>query len=198
MIDSHDFGKLDWVGSPNSSFIFLRLRGGWSPVALSAVTLRRLIDLPKLKIIFVHMNTLMSSPRPSLTLSLLQGREAAMAFFRPSLNARELTEQQWRIIRILRQKGELEIHRLAKFACILKPSMSGVLARMERGGFVRRWRSADDQRRIFVGLTDQGQQRFIEMAGDMEQNYRRLVDQFGEDKLGQLLKLLDELKAVAP
>jgi DNA-binding MarR family transcriptional regulator len=69
---------------------------------------------------------------------------------------------------------------------------------MERGGFVRRWRSADDQRRIFVGLTDQGQQRFIEMAGDMEQNYRRLVDQFGEDKLGQLLKLLDELKAVAP
>ncbi|WP_455886197.1 homoprotocatechuate degradation operon regulator HpaR [Pseudomonas rustica] len=140
----------------------------------------------------------MSNPRPSLTLSLLQGREAAMAFFRPSLNARDLTEQQWRVIRILRQQGELESHQLAKLACILKPSMSGVLSRLERDGLVRRWRSAEDQRRVFVGLTEEGQQRFVEMSGDMEQNYRRLVDQFGEEKLGQLLKLLDDLKAVAP
>ncbi|MBH8320780.1 homoprotocatechuate degradation operon regulator HpaR, partial [Pseudomonas aeruginosa] len=28
----------------------------------------------------------MSTPRPSLTLTLLQAREAAMSFFRPSLN----------------------------------------------------------------------------------------------------------------
>ncbi len=121
-----------------------------------------------------------------------------MAFFRPSLNARDLTEQQWRVIRILRQQGELESHQLAKLACILKPSMSGVLSRLERDGLVRRWRSAEDQRRVFVGLTEEGQQRFVEMSGDMEQNYRRLVDQFGEEKLGQLLKLLDDLKAVAP
>ncbi|WP_349975073.1 homoprotocatechuate degradation operon regulator HpaR [Pseudomonas sp. WHRI 8519] len=140
----------------------------------------------------------MSSPRPSLTLALLQGREAAMAFFRPALNARELTEQQWRIIRILRQQGELESHQLARLACILKPSMSGVLARLERDGYVRRWRSTEDQRRVFVGLTDQGQQRFVEMSGDMERNYRRLVDQFGEEKLTQLLSLLDELKSVSP
>lgn len=140
----------------------------------------------------------MSSPRPSLTLALLQGREAAMAFFRPSLNARDLTEQQWRIIRILRQQGELESHQLASLACILKPSMSGVLARLERDGYVRRWRSTEDQRRVFVRLTDQGQQRFVEMSGDMERNYRRLVDQFGEEKLTQLLSLLDDLKTVSP
>lgn len=121
-----------------------------------------------------------------------------MAFFRPSLNARDLTEQQWRVIRILRQQGELESHQLARLTCILKPSMSGVLARLERDGLVRRWRSAEDQRRVFVGLTEEGQQRFVEMSGDMELNYRRLVDQFGDEKLGQLLRLLDELKAVSP
>lgn len=121
-----------------------------------------------------------------------------MAFFRPSLNARDLTEQQWRIIRILRQRGELEGHQLAKLTCILKPSMSGVLTRLERDGLVRRWRLVGDQRRVLVGLTEQGQQRFVEMSGDMEQNYRRLVEQFGEEKLGQLLKLLDELKAISP
>ena len=76
--------------------------------------------------------------RPSLTLTLLQAREAAMSFFRPLLNQHGLTEQQWRVIRILRQHGEMESYRLAELACILKPSMTGVLSRLERDGLVSR------------------------------------------------------------
>ncbi|MED5608256.1 MULTISPECIES: homoprotocatechuate degradation operon regulator HpaR [Pseudomonas] len=140
----------------------------------------------------------MSTPRPSLTLTLLQAREAAMAFFRPSLNQHDLTEQQWRIVRILRQQGEMEIYQLAQQACILKPSMTGVLARMERDGLVRRWKSEHDQRRVLVCLSEQGQQCFVAMSGDMENNYRRILEQFGEDKLQQLLGLLDELKKIKP
>ena len=76
--------------------------------------------------------------RPSLTMALLQARESAMLFFRPSLNRHGLTEQQWRIIRVLRRYGELESHQLAELVCILKPSMTGVLQRMERDGLVQR------------------------------------------------------------
>lgn len=121
-----------------------------------------------------------------------------MAFFRPALNARDLTEQQWRVIRILRQQGELESHQLAKLACILKPSMSGVLTRMERDGYVRRWRSLEDQRRVLVGLTDKGQQCFVEMSDDMERNYQHLVVKYGEDRLARLLELLEALKSIEP
>ncbi|MBV6567323.1 homoprotocatechuate degradation operon regulator HpaR, partial [Acinetobacter baumannii] len=46
--------------------------------------------------------------RPSLTLALLEAREAIMSHFRPALNEVGLTEQQWRIIRILYQYEELE------------------------------------------------------------------------------------------
>ena len=74
----------------------------------------------------------MLTPRVSLTLTLLQAREAAMAFFRPLLNQHGLTEQQWRVIRLLKQRGDTEMHELANQACILKPSMSGVLVRMEQ------------------------------------------------------------------
>ena len=140
----------------------------------------------------------MSVPRPSLTLTLLQAREAAMAFFRPSLNQHGLTEQQWRIIRILRQSGEMEIHQVANQACILKPSMSGVLARMERDGVVRRWKAPQDQRRVYVGLTELGQQCFVAMSEDMARNYQRILEQFGEEKLQQLLGLLGELKQIKP
>lgn len=77
-----------------------------------------------------------------------------MAFFRPLLNEHDLTEQQWRVIRILRQQGELESHQLAHLACILKPSLTGVLSRLERDGIVRRRKSSEDQRRVFIALTE--------------------------------------------
>lgn len=140
----------------------------------------------------------MSTPRPSLTLTLLQAREAAMAFFRPLLNEHQLTEQQWRVIRILRQQGELESHQLAHLACILKPSMTGVLARLERDGLVRRRKSSEDQRRVFVNLTEQGQQCFVEMSAGMESNYQKIQEQFGEEQLQQLLELLNQLKSIKP
>ena len=140
----------------------------------------------------------MSTPRPSLTLTLLQAREAAMAFFRPLLNEHQLTEQQWRVIRILRQQGELESHQLAHLACILKPSMTGVLARLERDGLVRRRKSSEDQRRVFVNLTEQGQQCFVEMSAGMESNYLKIQEQFGEESLEQLMELLQKLKGIKP
>lgn len=140
----------------------------------------------------------MTETRPSLTLSLLQAREAAMAFFRPLLNEHELTEQQWRVIRILRQQGELESHQLAHLACILKPSMTGVISRLERDGLVYRRKGIEDQRRVFVTLTDLGRASFDAMCEGMETNYRKIQEQFGEDKLEQLLHLLNELKRIEP
>lgn len=140
----------------------------------------------------------MSKAQPSLTLSLLQAREAAMAFFRPLLNEHDLTEQQWRVIRILNQQGELESHQLAHLACILKPSMTGVLSRLERDGLVRRQKNAQDQRRVFVTLTERGEACFAEMREGMERNYQKIQEQFGEEKLQQLMVLLNDLKRIEP
>jgi homoprotocatechuate degradation regulator HpaR len=140
----------------------------------------------------------MLKPRPSLTLTLLQAREAAMGFFRPLLNEHGLTEQQWRIIRILWQRGEMESHQLANQACILKPSMTGVLSRMERDGYVQRWKTSKDQRRVYISLTDQGRACFESMATGMEANYQRIQEQFGVEKLKTLIALLDELKKIRP
>ncbi|ENB9666162.1 MULTISPECIES: homoprotocatechuate degradation operon regulator HpaR [Pseudomonas] len=140
----------------------------------------------------------MTKTQPSLTLSLLQAREAAMAFFRPLLNAHDLTEQQWRVIRILKQHGELENYQLAELACILKPSMTGVLGRLERDGLVRRQKAAQDQRRVFVSLTEGGEACFASMKEGMEANYQKIQAQFGEEKLQQLMGLLNDLKRIAP
>ncbi|WLH55522.1 MULTISPECIES: homoprotocatechuate degradation operon regulator HpaR [unclassified Pseudomonas] len=138
----------------------------------------------------------MLKPRQSLTLTLLQAREAAMSFFRPSLNEHGLTEQQWRVIRILNEHDELEIYQLAELACILKPSMTGVLVRMEAAGMIHRRKAEQDQRRVLVTLADKGRASFASMSQCMEANYQRLQEQLGEEKLQTLLGLLDELKNI--
>lgn len=138
----------------------------------------------------------MSLHRQSLTLDLLQAREAAMKFFRPSLNEHCLTEQQWRVIRILHQQGEIEMNRLADLACILKPSMTGVLSRMETLGLAGRRKVSHDQRLVLVFLTDAGLACFEAMIGCMERNYQHLQAQFGEARLQELLALLGDLRAL--
>lgn len=93
----------------------------------------------------------------SLTIALLQAREAAMTYFRPIVKSHNLTDQQWRIVRILADSPSMDFHELAFRTCILRPSLTGILTRMERDGLVLRLKPVNDQRKLYVMLTEQGQ-----------------------------------------
>ncbi|MCE9664707.1 homoprotocatechuate degradation operon regulator HpaR [Halomonas sp. M5N1S17] len=142
----------------------------------------------------------MSRPTPSLTLALLQAREAAMGYFRPLLNEHGLTEQQWRVIRILKQSPEatLESRELAEQACILRPSLTGVLVRLERDGYVRRWKPEHDQRRLCVTLTEQGHALFDAMSIGMIRQYQKIQQQLGAENFTDLMALLRRLRQLEP
>ncbi|WP_268628255.1 homoprotocatechuate degradation operon regulator HpaR, partial [Escherichia coli] len=89
----------------------------------------------------------------SLTIALLQARVTAMGFFRPILKSHNLTEQQWRIIRVLANSRSIEFHELAAETCILRPSLTGTLSRMERDKLIFRLKPVNDQRKLYVSLT---------------------------------------------
>ena len=134
--------------------------------------------------------------RPSLTLALLQAREATMSHFRPSLNEMGLTEQQWRVIRILSQYEELESNQLADFACILKPSLTGIIKRMREQKLSKKRKDKQDQRISLISLTDSGKNCFEIQFARMEAPYQRIEEQFGEEKMQLLLNLLYELEKI--
>lgn len=147
---------------------------------------------------FFSFHVMQTITRPFLTLSLLQAREAAMRFFRPSLNAHDLTEQQWRILRTLEQYGDMESHQLAELVCILKPSMTGILSRMERDGLISKRKPEHDQRRMYVSVTAEGKKLYLLMTAEVERNHELLMKKFSKDKVNQLMELLDELKQIKP
>ncbi|WP_153069432.1 homoprotocatechuate degradation operon regulator HpaR, partial [Escherichia coli] len=110
----------------------------------------------------------------SLTIALLQAREAAMSYFRPIVKRHNLTEQQWRIVRILAESPSMDFHDLAYRACILPSSLTGSLARMERAGLVLRLEPINDQRTIYISLTKEGQALYNRAQTHNEEAYRQI------------------------
>src|SRR5262245_61859399 len=69
--------------------------------------------------------------RRSLTIGLLRAREAVMSHFRPILAAHDVTEQQWRVIRVLFEAGTLDASEVADKASILAPSLTRMIRSLE-------------------------------------------------------------------
>ncbi|EED1042943.1 homoprotocatechuate degradation operon regulator HpaR [Escherichia coli] len=132
----------------------------------------------------------------SLTIALLQAREAAMSYFRPIVKRHNLTEQQWRIVRILAESPSMDFHDLAYRACILRPSLTGILTRMERDGLVLRLKPINDQRKLYISLTKEGQALYNRAQTQIEEAYRQIEAQFTAEKMQQLTHLLAEFIAL--
>ena len=133
---------------------------------------------------FIHRNL------PRL---LLQARESVMAHTRPSLREHGLSDQQWRVLRVLGEHGTVETGRVAREAYILGPSLTGVLARMERDGLVRRERDPADQRRTVVEATAKGLKLVEKLSQTVEAHYAWMEKSLGKQKLAELYELLDRV-----
>ena len=132
---------------------------------------------------------------------LLEARESVMAHTRPGLRDQGLSDQQWRVLRVLGEDHAnggtgVETGRIAREAFLLGPSLSGVLTRMERDGLISRKRDDEDQRRTVVRATAKGLRRVQTLSTTIEAHYRWMEQHLGKTKLKQLYALLDEVIAL--
>lgn len=124
---------------------------------------------------------------------LLQSREALMQRFRPNLTEHGVTEQQWRILRVLLEEDGLEPRQLSERCLISSPSIAGVLMRMEEAGFIKRKRMAHDQRRVTVTITPATRKLGKSMEPIIERQYAELEKLVGVKQLQQVYDALDTL-----
>lgn len=134
----------------------------------------------------------------SLPLKLLKARETTLNYFRPILKEISLTEQQWRIIRALNEYGALESKQLAERCCILSPSLTGIIKRLEQQNFIQREKSTEDQRRVLLSLTDHAQKVFDEVSPRFEERYSKITDRFGKEKMEEFKELLTFMAKLEP
>ena len=104
----------------------------------------------------------------SLPMMLYRALDAVMPRFRRIFNEFGLTEQQWRVLRVLWEDQEVSLRELADLSLIPAPSLVGVVDRLRKNGLIRRRRSETDRRVVFVDATQKGralQQEVMPLVG---------------------------------
>ena len=139
------------------------------------------------------------SPRPlratsrSLPIALLRARERVMGPIRAMLADAGVTEQQWRVLRVLDERGAVDATEIAHEACLLMPSLTRILGILGDKGLCTRRSHPTDRRRFLVEITGEGRALIAANIDESNRIFARLEAEFGKDRLDVLLDLLGEL-----
>jgi len=126
---------------------------------------------------------------------LLITRETLMDRFRPVLREHGVTEQQWRIIRVLSDVGALPLKEIVTRCQIFGSSLTGIITRMEAQNYVRRIAHAEDGRITLISLTPKARRLLDTMQPLIDAIYEDLETQVGKPRLAALVAMLDETLA---
>ena len=129
----------------------------------------------------------------SLPFALMRAREAVMGYFRPKHSAQGITDQQWRVLRVL-YRTSMEVTELAKHSALQAPSVSRILRDFEAAGLIERSPVEGDMRRSLVRITQAGIDRLAAGAEEVNAAYLEIMRRFGYRRMDRLLLLLDELE----
>ncbi|MEM9318957.1 MAG: homoprotocatechuate degradation operon regulator HpaR [Pseudomonadota bacterium] len=103
------------------------------------------------------MTAKLPSTSRSLPIALIRAREGVMGPIREMLVETSLTEQQWRVLRVLAEHGAMDSKTLANRASLLFPSLTRIANTLREKGFVTQTRNDADRRRQMIEITDKGQ-----------------------------------------
>jgi homoprotocatechuate degradation regulator HpaR len=119
-----------------------------------------------------------------------------MGPIREFLSQSGINEQGWRVLRVLGERGPLELSMLAKEACLLLPSLTRIARNMEAEGLITRQTPPEDRRKAVVTITAKGTDLIARHAGESAAYFQRLEAEFGTERLETLLDLLEGLQSL--
>lgn len=139
------------------------------------------------------MSKFFAKTEDSLPIMLLRAREALMKRIRPYLQDYDLSEQQWRVLRVLDEVGPLEPTELGERCVVLTPSLTRILAKLESRAMIKREAHASDKRKQIIHLADAGSDVIAKIAPEARVIYEELEEVFGRPQMNNLLNKLRKL-----
>ena len=144
----------------------------------------------------MSMTPRLPSTSRSLPIALLRARERVMGPIRNLLSDSDLTEQQWRVLRVVRESGGIDPTQISDQACLLLPSLTRILQKLDEKGLISRSRDQVDRRRQVIRITAAGEKIIdANMAASLA-IVTRTRDKMGEERYEALLDLLNELDGI--
>ncbi|MAR18225.1 MAG: hypothetical protein CML44_02520 [Rhodobacteraceae bacterium] len=133
----------------------------------------------------------------SLPMLLNRSLDAIMPPYRDLFQEFGVTEQQWRVLRVLWEQKHLTSAQISNLTLLPSPSLVGILDRLERKDLVKRLRSTSDRREINITITNLGR----ELQSKVMPKVKLIQDQTREKlsptewkQINNILKKLDRIK----
>ncbi|WP_264211537.1 homoprotocatechuate degradation operon regulator HpaR [Leisingera thetidis] len=142
------------------------------------------------------MTKMMPATDRSLPIALLRARERVMGPIRALLSGADLTEQQWRVLRVVQESGPIDPTQIADKACLLLPSLTRILQKLEEKQLISRARDQEDRRRQVVRITAGGERVIADNIDASLALMDRTRARMGPERYEALLDLLNELDQI--
>jgi homoprotocatechuate degradation regulator HpaR len=131
----------------------------------------------------------------SLGAIVLSAKEAVIAPMRPKLRELDITEPQWRVMRVLDDRGATDATCLSDVGLLHGPSVTRILKDLAERKLVVREPDANDGRRSLVALTPEGRRLVKVISRDFLRVMREYAARFGAQRLERLTNELRALSA---
>lgn len=126
----------------------------------------------------------------SLPMLLNDALDGVMPAYRSIFSAHDLTEQQWRVLRVLWDETEMANIHISRRTLIPTNSLVGVLERLEKRGLIARTRSVDDRRVMLARLTTKGRGLGEAVGPALKQVHDEVAQRLSKAEWEMLSKLL--------
>lgn len=141
------------------------------------------------------MNTELNGSGPTKYVCFKLGKvmRKVQRYYESSLASYEITPVQFYVLNALWENDGMKFKDLAKSVNIDGSTLTGILDRMERGGFVERRDDPEDRRSLLVFLTEKAKRigpTIISLAEKLDQGIKK---QFSEEEFSTFLKVLEQL-----
>lgn len=107
-----------------------------------------------------------------------------------------LTSSQYNVLRILRGEGKpLPCLEIADRMVAAVPGITGLIDRLEAMGLVKRDRSTDDRRVVYIAITAEASALLDKLDDPVVQLHKTLIGHLTEPELRNLNRLLEKARA---
>ncbi len=109
------------------------------------------------------------------------------------LDIKGMTDRQFHYLRVIDKESDMTVSKLAKYFDLSKPTMTEIMHKFERAGFIKKTRCDDDGRVFYITLTKRG--KLIAKTNVLESD--RAIDKIFEtlsaEEIHTLKSLFDKI-----
>ena len=135
----------------------------------------------------------MQSFDDSLPITLYRTLDAVMPAYRELFTRHNITEPQWRILRVLWSSDSVNSVELSRRTLLTTPSLVGILDRMEKKDLVSRIRSTTDRRNVHLVATAESRELQRTVTPQLEAIHAQVEKTVSQTELETLKHLLNKI-----